>query len=95
MRAYVDILDLGDPGDVYNIATNRTVRVGDMLDMLLSMSSVEVKIETDPARLRPSDVPVLLGDYSKLNGKTGWNPTIPFEKTMKDLLDYWREKVQP
>jgi len=45
--------------------------------------------------LRPSDVPVLLGDYSKLNEKTGWNPSILFEETMKDLLDYWREKVRP
>ncbi|HOY63199.1 MAG TPA: GDP-mannose 4,6-dehydratase [bacterium] len=95
VRAYVDILESGDPGDVYNIATNKTVRIGDMLDILLSMSSVEVKVETDPARLRPSDVPVLLGDYSKLNEKTGWNPSIPFEETMKDLLNYWREKVRP
>ncbi len=54
---------------------------------------VEVKVETDPARLRPSDVEVLIGDSSKFQADTGWEPRIPFEQTLRDLLDYWRERA--
>ena len=64
-----------------------------MLDMLLSMSEKKIKIEQDPARMRPSDVEVVLGDCSKFRKETGWKPKIKFEKTLKDLLDYWRERV--
>jgi len=92
VRAYADILECGDAGEVYNIATNTTIKIGDMLDLLLSMTDTAITIETDPARLRPSDVPVLHGDYSKLNAACGWKPEIPFERTMEDLLEYWRFK---
>jgi GDP-4-dehydro-6-deoxy-D-mannose reductase len=61
-----------------------------MLDKLLGMSSVEVKVETDPDRLRPSDVEVLLGDCSKFRAATGWEPRLPLETTLQDTLDYWR-----
>lgn len=93
VRAYADVVISGEPGDVYNIATNSTVKIKDLLDMLLGMSEKEIDVRIDPARLRPSDVPVLLGDYSKLNKKIGWAPSIPFEKTIRDLLDYWRERA--
>jgi len=59
----------------------------------LSFSKTKVTIKEDPARMRPSDVPVLIGDSSKFVAKTGWKPEIPFEKTMEDLLNYWRERV--
>jgi GDP-4-dehydro-6-deoxy-D-mannose reductase len=64
-----------------------------MLKLLLSFSKTKVTIKEDPARMRPSDVPVLLGDNSKFVSKTGWKVTIPFEKTMEDLLNYWRARV--
>ena len=64
-----------------------------MLKLLLSLSKVRVDIQPDLARMRPSDVPVLLGDNSKFAAKTGWKPEIPFTKTMEDLLNYWRERV--
>ena len=60
------------------------------LDQLIALSRSKVKIETDPARLRPSDVEVLLGDASKFRAETGWEPKIPLEKTLADSLDYWR-----
>jgi GDP-4-dehydro-6-deoxy-D-mannose reductase len=63
-----------------------------MLDLLLGMTKVKVKIEQDAARMRPSDVPVLLGDASKFRKATGWETTIPFEQTLRDLLDYWRAR---
>lgn len=54
---------------------------------------MEVKVETDPARLRPSDVEVLIGDYSKFHADTGWEPQIPFDQTLEDLLNYWRQRI--
>lgn len=93
VRAYADVVLSGEPGEVYNIATNTTVAIKDLLDMLMKMSDKKIEVAVDPARLRPSDVPVLLGDYSKLNAKIGWKPSIPFEKTISDLLNYWRERV--
>lgn len=80
-------------GEVYNICSEKTVRISDMLDILLSFTKVKPKIVKDPSRIRPSDVPILLGDCSKFRKATGWKPQIPFEKTMEDLLNYWRERV--
>lgn len=80
-------------GEVYNICSEKTVKIKDMLNLLLSMSKIKPKIVEDKSRMRPSDVPILLGDSSKFRKATGWKITIPFEKTMKDLLNYWRERV--
>ncbi len=93
VRAYVDIVKSGEPGDVYNIATNTTIRIGDMLDMLIAKTDIPIEIKLDPARLRPSDVPVLHGDYSKINTQTGWKPQFSFEQTIEDLLNYWRSDL--
>jgi GDP-4-dehydro-6-deoxy-D-mannose reductase len=60
--------------------------------MLLSLGKVKVEIREDSSRLRPSDVPLLIGDNSKFIKRTGWKPEIPFEKTLEDLLDYWRSR---
>jgi GDP-4-dehydro-6-deoxy-D-mannose reductase len=92
VRAYWLALEKGEPGEVYNICCGKAWTIREMLDMLLGMTKVKVKIEQDPARMRPSDVPVLLGDASKFQKATGWKPTIPFEQTLQDLLDYWRAR---
>ncbi len=93
VRAYWLSLEKGESGDVYNIGTGRAITMREMLDMLLPLSSSSVRIEIDPSRLRPSDVPILLSDSSKFRALTGWKPEIPFQKTLQDLLDYWREKI--
>jgi GDP-4-dehydro-6-deoxy-D-mannose reductase len=93
VRAYLVAVEKCDPGDVYNICSGSTIKIGDMLTMLLSMTKTKVEIKEDPSRMRPSDVPVLLGDNTKFVEKTGWKPEIPFKKTMEDLLNYWRERV--
>lgn len=93
VRAYLMAVEKCDPGDVYNIAVGKAIKIGDMLNMLIAMSKMKVTIKEDPARIRPSDVPILIGDNSKFVAKTGWKPEIPFEKTMEDLLNYWRERV--
>jgi GDP-4-dehydro-6-deoxy-D-mannose reductase len=93
VRAYWLAVTKAKPGEVYNIATGKGITIRAMLDLVLSYSTVEVKIEVDPDRLRPSDVEILIGDSSKFRADTGWEPRIPFEQTVKDLLDYWREKL--
>lgn len=93
VRGYIMAVEKCDPGDVYNICTGNAVVIGDMLTMLLSMSKTKITVQPDPARMRPSDVPVLLGDNSKFVAKTNWNAVIPFRKTMEDLLNYWRQRV--
>jgi GDP-4-dehydro-6-deoxy-D-mannose reductase len=90
VRAYWLAVVRATPGEVYNIASGRGITIRAMLDQLLAMSRVEVRVETDPARLRPSDVEVLLGDASKFRAATGWEPTIPLETTLADTLEYWR-----
>lgn len=93
VRGYWLSLEKGEPGEVYNISSGRAYQIKEVLDILLSYSKVNVKIVQDPERMRPSDVLLLIGDSTKFRERTGWTPTIPFEKTLKDLLDWWRERV--
>ena len=93
VRAYWLALEHCEGGEAYNLASGRTWAIQEVLDMLLSMSSVEIEVREDPARMRPSDVPLLLGDASRFREATGWSPEIPFETTLRDLLTYWRERV--
>lgn len=92
VRAYWLALEKGEPGEVYNIATGRAWTIREVLDLLLSMTDRKIEVRQDPARLRPSDVPMLLGDATKFVNVTGWQPTIPFEQTLRDMLDYWRAR---
>lgn len=83
------------PGEYYNIGGAYSCTVGDMLKHLMSLSTrKDVKVETDPERLRPIDADLQVPDTSKFTRHTGWKPEIPFEKTMRDLLDYWRRQVR-
>ena len=93
VNAYYLATQKGKPGEVYNICSGKAIEIEKVLDLLLGMSKVKVKIEQDPTRMRPSDIPILQGDCSKFKRQTGWKLKIPFEKTLKDLLNYWREKV--
>ncbi|HWM92398.1 MAG TPA: GDP-mannose 4,6-dehydratase [Thermoanaerobaculia bacterium] len=94
VRAYWLAVTKAKPGEVYNIATGNGIRIREMLERLIALGKVEVKIEVDPERLRPSDVEVLIGDASKFKADTGWEPRIPFDQTLRDLLDYWRETLR-
>lgn len=93
VRAYWLAVTRAKPGEVYNIATGVGIRIGDMLEKVLSLAKVKVRVETDPERLRPSDVEILIGDASKFRADTGWEPRIPFEQTIADLLDDWRARL--
>lgn len=93
VQAYVLALEHCEPGSVYNIGSGTARSVKQVLDLLLGMSKLLIQVKEDPARMRPSDVPVLICDSSKFYKKTGWRPRIPFEQTLFDLLTYWREKL--
>jgi len=93
VRAYWLALEKGQAGEVYNLASGRAVTIQQLLDMLLSLSEVEVEVQVDPERLRPSDVEILIGDASKFRTATGWEPLIPLEQTVEDLLNYWRQRL--
>jgi GDP-4-dehydro-6-deoxy-D-mannose reductase len=90
VRAYVLALEKGKSGEVYNICRGKCWRIQEILDMLIGMSDKKITVELDEKRLRPSDVPILLGDGSRFHNDTGWEPTIPFEQTLQDIMDYWR-----
>jgi len=94
VRAYWLALDGGcEPGEAYNICTGKDYSIQEVLDELIRMSGLEVEVREDPERLRPSDVPVLLGDNSKFRKATGWEPSIAYERTLRDMLDYWRAEI--
>lgn len=92
--AYKTILDKGAPGVPYNICSGRAVSIENMLKTLLSYSKGPFEVVRDPSKLRPADMPLLLGSADKLRRDTGWQPAYTIEKTLQDLLNYWRAKVQ-
>jgi len=92
VRAYWLALEKCESGEAYNICTGQSWKIQDVLDTLLGMTKAKIEVREDPARLRPSDVPILLGDNSKFVKVTGWKPTIPFEQTLRDMLEYWRAR---
>lgn len=93
VRAYWLAVNKCNYGEVYNICSEKNRTIQSLLDLLLSLSKIkDIQIREDTSRLRPSDVEILQGDCTKFKEKTGWKPEIPFEVTMEDLLNYWREK---
>ena len=94
VRAYYLALERGAPGEVYNIGSGRAVPIQQVLDLMLKQSRVAIRVEQDPARLRPSDTPVMYVDSTKFRAQTGWEPRLPLEQSLRDILDYWRAKVK-
>ena len=91
VRAYWLALEKGKSGEVYNICSGNAIRIQELLNMLLALTKIKnIQVKQDSERMRPSDVLVLQGDCSKFRKETGWTPKIPLEKTLQDLLDYWR-----
>jgi len=93
VKAYLLAVQKAKPGEDYVIASGKAYKIQEVLDLLLKISGVKVRIERDSERMRPSDIPILKGDSSKFHKATGWIPKIPFETTLRDLLEYWRQKV--
>ena len=96
VRAYILLLEKGRRGEVYNICSGKTIALKEILAILTdgAIGGTPVSIETDPAKLRPSEILRLVGSKHKISVETGWSPQIPIEKTLTDLLTYWRQ-VRP
>ena len=93
VRAYLLLLEKGESGQVYNVCSGRGLRIREVLDLLLASSSTRVEVRVDQERLRPADVPAQVGDPSRLRAATSWEPRIPIEETLRDLLSDWRARV--
>ena len=92
VRAYILLLEKGKRGEIYNVCSGRGTALREILRVLLSAASSEVRVELDPEKLRKVDIPQLVGDNRKIRAETGWEPGIPLERTLADLLDYWRAR---
>ena len=94
VHGYWRLLEAGEPGEVYNLCSGTAWAIQEVLDFMLANSRVPgIVTKEDPARLRPSDVRVLRGDATKIERAVGWRPSIPFEQTLADTLEYWRQRV--
>ncbi len=91
VRAYAGLMQAGQPG-VVNVCSGQAVRMRDILDMLCAQSLVPIAITSDPSRMRPADIPVSVGDHSRLSALTGWQPQIPLADTLRETLDWWRAR---
>lgn len=92
VRAYVMLITHGEPGNVYNVGSGESHSIQELLDILLSMSRVPIEVRQDPQRMRPSDVPEIICDATRIRAQTGWRPTISLEQSLQDILDYWRQE---
>jgi len=93
-RALWLLIERGAPGEVYNLCSGYATRIGDIVELVRARGRVPVEVQIDPARLRPSDEPILVGDNRKLRAATGWEPMIDMPAIVDELLDYWRERLR-
>lgn len=91
VRAYHRALVHGKPGEVYNVASGMPRTIQSLVDRLVALATVPIRVEIDPERYRPADVPIFYGSAAKLQQDAGWQPEIPFEQTIQDVLDEWRQ----
>jgi GDP-4-dehydro-6-deoxy-D-mannose reductase len=90
VRAYRLLLERGQPGRVYNVCSGRALSIRALLDMLLARARVPIAVRTDPARYRPNDSPLVVGDPARLRDELGWSPRISIDRTIDDVLGHWR-----
>jgi len=105
-RDYTDVRDIvrgywlaltsaaAKPGETYNLCSGNSHRMSEVLQMLVAMTDCSLSVAFDPARARPSDIPIVCGDYSKFYAATGWQPLIPLSQSLRDVLDYWRSQIK-
>ena len=93
VRGYWEATEKGQFGEVYNLGSGHAWTIGGVLELLIHISGMEVLVETEASRIRPSDVLIVQADCSKIKSTTGWEPQIPFEQTMEDLFGYWLARL--
>ena len=92
VRAYSALMKDGKPGQTYNVGSGRAESIRSMLDRILKKSSVSIEVVQDSSRMRPSDVPSIAADITRIKEDTGWCPEIPIDSTIDDIMEYWRLK---
>lgn len=93
VRAYAMLIQKGMSGETYNVGSGHAISIQEILEMILSLSDREIKVEVDPNKLRPVDVPIIEADTAKLKAATGWEQTITLKQTIEETLNYWRERL--
>jgi len=93
-RAYRLVMSLGEPGSVYNIGSGQARSIQELLDILLHHTEAPIQVQVDPARMRPSEVPIFVCNPARVRATTGWEPQISFEETLVDVLDDWRVRIK-
>jgi GDP-4-dehydro-6-deoxy-D-mannose reductase len=93
VRAYRLILERGDSGRAYNVCSGHALSIGDLLDMLLARARVAIRVRVDTVRYRPNDIPFIIGDHTRISSELGWQPMISLERTLDDLLEFWRARA--
>lgn len=93
VNAYLALLARGHGGETYNVCSGREVHLGDALRTLIAMAHVQAQIAVDPARFRPAEQRRVLGSHAKISADTGWEPRIPLDETLRQLLDYWTREL--
>jgi GDP-4-dehydro-6-deoxy-D-mannose reductase len=93
VRAYRALMQSAKPGVPYNVCSGTPVAIRTLVELFVSKARVPITITQDPARLRPNDTPIVLGDRTRIQADTGWSPQIPLEQTVDDLLSYWRSLI--
>jgi GDP-4-dehydro-6-deoxy-D-mannose reductase len=103
VRDFTDVRDIveayrlavvdGEPGEVYNVCSGRGVEVRELVDALLARAAVPLRVDVDPALLRPVEIPRLVGDGSRFSAATGWRPRRDLAATMAEMVDWWRTEL--
>ena len=94
VRAYRLVAEKGKSGEVYNVGSGTTHSAQEILNKLLAMACCPISVEQDPAKMRPSDTPIICCDHGKLTKDTGWEPEIPLEIILLDTLQEWRFRLE-
>lgn len=94
VRSYGMLIEKGKAGETYNIGSGHAIAIEEILQMILANSTADIKVEVDPERLRPVDVPIIEADTNKVEMATGWEPEIALEQTICETLDYWRKEIR-
>lgn len=94
VRAYALLVKMGQRGETYNVGSGHALPISEILDKIVALSDCDIKVEVDPDRLRPVDVPIIEPDITKINQATGWKPEISLDTTIEETLNYWRQREE-
>ena len=94
VRAYRLLAEKGESGAIYNVGSGKAISIAELLNKLLSLTKADISIEKDPSRMRPSDVPLIKANISKLSAQTGWKPEVQIEQTLSNILNEWRTAIK-